>query len=38
VLIAEGREVDRLVGAVPEAQLRRWLEEHVLDAAGAETH
>jgi thioredoxin 2 len=38
VLINEGREVDRLVGAVPEAQLRRWVDEHVPDAAGAETH
>lgn len=38
VLITEGREVDRLVGAAPEAQLRRWVEEHVPDAAGAETH
>jgi thioredoxin 2 len=37
VLIAEGREVDRLVGAVPEAQLRRWVDEHVPGAAGAET-
>ena len=38
VLVTEGREVDRLVGAVPEAQLRRWVDEHVPDAAGAETH
>jgi thioredoxin 2 len=38
VLITEGRELDRLVGAVPEAQLRRWVDEHVHDAAGAETH
>jgi thioredoxin 2 len=38
VLITEDREVDRLVGAVPEAQLRRWVDEHVPDAAGAETH
>jgi thioredoxin 2 len=26
VLIREGRELDRLVGAAPEEQLRRWLE------------
>ena len=38
VLITDGREVDRLVGAVPEAKLRRWVDEHVPDAAGAETH
>jgi thioredoxin 2 len=35
VLIADGREVDRLVGAVPEPQLRRFLDQHVPDAAGA---
>ena len=35
VLIADGREVDRLVGAVPEPQLRRFLDKHVPDAAGA---
>jgi thioredoxin-like negative regulator of GroEL len=38
VLITDGREADRLVGAVPEAKLRRWVDEHVPDAAGAETH
>jgi thioredoxin 2 len=38
VLIAEGREVDRLVGAAPEAQLRRWVDEHMPDTAAAETH
>jgi thioredoxin 2 len=36
VLIDEGRELDRLVGAVPEPQLRRWLEQHVPDAAPSE--
>jgi thioredoxin 2 len=36
VLISEGREVDRLVGAVGEPQLRRWVEQHVPGAAGAE--
>jgi thioredoxin 2 len=35
VLIDDGREIDRLVGAVPEPQLRRFLEQHVADAAGA---
>src|SRR5712671_5141415 len=29
VLIEAGRESDRLVGAVPEAQLRAWLEPHL---------
>jgi thioredoxin len=36
VLIGAGREVDRLVGAVAEPQLRRWVEEHVSGAARAE--
>jgi thioredoxin 2 len=35
VLIDDGREIDRLVGAVPEPQLRRFLDQHVADAAGA---
>ena len=34
VLVKDGKEADRMVGAVPEAQLRRWLEPHV-EAAGA---
>jgi thioredoxin 2 len=38
VLISDGREVDRLVGAVGEAQLRRWVEPHVPAQAGAEAH
>jgi thioredoxin 2 len=29
VLIEEGKETDRMVGAVPEAELRRWLEPHI---------
>jgi thioredoxin 2 len=33
VLFRDGAEVDRLVGAVPEARLRGWLEPH-LEAAG----
>jgi thioredoxin 2 len=36
VLISDGREVDRLVGAVAEPQLRRWVEQHVPGAARAE--
>jgi thioredoxin 2 len=32
VLFADGREVDRLVGAVPERQLRQWLEPHLAPA------
>jgi thioredoxin 2 len=34
VLVRDGKEIDRLVGAVPKAQLRRWLEPH-LATAGA---
>jgi thioredoxin 2 len=33
VLFRDGSEADRLVGAVPEAQLRQWLEPH-LERAG----
>jgi thioredoxin 2 len=29
VLIREGQEVDRSVGAVPAPQLRAWLEPHL---------
>lgn len=29
VLLREGDELDRLVGAVPEAQLRQWLEQRL---------
>ena len=29
VLIVEGEEADRMVGAVPEPQLRKWLEPHL---------
>jgi thioredoxin 2 len=34
VLMRDGHEVDRLVGAAPEPKLRSWLEPH-LAAAGA---
>jgi thioredoxin 2 len=33
VLLHDGEEADRLVGAAPEAQLRRWLEPHLAAAA-----
>jgi thioredoxin 2 len=29
VLIRDGEEADRMVGAVPEPQLREWLEPHL---------
>jgi thioredoxin 2 len=29
VLLRDGEEVDRLVGAAPEPQLRQWLEPHL---------
>jgi thioredoxin-like negative regulator of GroEL len=32
VLVRCGEEVDRLVGAVPERQLRQWLEPHLTPA------
>jgi thioredoxin 2 len=32
VLFRRGEEVDRLVGAVPERQLRQWLEPHLTPA------
>ncbi len=34
VLIKDGAEVDRIVGAVPEGQLRSWLEPHLEPARG----
>lgn len=37
VLIEGGNEADRMVGAVPEGQLRRWLEPHIELAGGNET-
>jgi thioredoxin 2 len=32
VLFRDGEEIDRLVGAVPEPQLRQWLEPHLATA------
>jgi thioredoxin len=32
VLFRRGSEVDRLVGAVPAARLREWLEPHIVPA------
>jgi thioredoxin 2 len=29
VLIKDGQAVDRLVGAVPAAEMRRWLDQHL---------
>ena len=34
VLFKDGEEVDRLVGAVPETQLRAWLEPHLSAVTG----
>jgi thioredoxin 2 len=34
VLMEDGREVDRRVGALPEAQLRSWLDAHEASRAG----
>ena len=33
LLLRDGQEIDRLVGAAPEAQLRRWLEPHLAATA-----
>jgi thioredoxin 2 len=33
VLIRDGQEVDRMVGAVPERQLRQWLDRNLAAAA-----
>jgi thioredoxin 2 len=35
VLIRDGQEVDRLVGAVPESQLTQWLQPHLKAATEA---
>ena len=34
VLFEDGKEADRMVGAVPESQLRSWLEPHLAQARG----
>ncbi len=34
LLIKDGAEVDRIVGAVPEGQLRSWLQPHLEPARG----
>jgi thioredoxin 2 len=36
VVFRDGKEADRMVGAVPERQLRQWLEPH-LTTAGVES-
>jgi thioredoxin-like negative regulator of GroEL len=35
VLIRDGKEVDRLVGAAPEARLQAWLAPHLERSASA---
>jgi thioredoxin 2 len=35
VVLRDGEEVDRLVGAAPEQQLRQWLEPHLAPAEPA---
>jgi thioredoxin 2 len=37
VLFSAGKEIDRMVGAVPERQLLQWLEPHLAPAAPAES-
>ena len=37
VLFEDGEEADRMVGAVPESQLRGWLEPHLERARGSES-
>jgi thioredoxin 2 len=36
VVMRDGQEVDRLVGAAPEPQLRQWLEPHLAAAEPVE--
>jgi thioredoxin 2 len=36
VLFLNGEEADRLVGAVPERQLREWLDPHLQQATSAQ--
>ena len=35
VLFRDGTEVDRLAGAVPQEQLRQWLDSHLATLRGA---
>jgi thioredoxin 2 len=35
VLLRDGQEVDRMVGAAPEAVLRTWLDERLAPAGAA---
>jgi thioredoxin 2 len=35
LLLRDGTEVDRLVGAVPRARLRAWLEPHLTPSTTA---
>ena len=35
LLLRDGKEVDRVVGAVPKRQLDDWLERHLREQAGA---
>jgi thioredoxin 2 len=37
VLLRDGREVDRLVGAPPEPTLRHWVEQRLTSTEGVET-
>jgi thioredoxin-like negative regulator of GroEL len=37
VLLQNGREVDRQVGAVPAPGLRAWLEPHLTATSGSAT-
>jgi thioredoxin 2 len=36
VLIENGKETDRMVGAVPAVQLKQWLEPHIDGAHGSQ--
>jgi thioredoxin-like negative regulator of GroEL len=35
VLIQDGKEIDRITGAMPESALRPWLEQRVQKASSA---
>jgi thioredoxin 2 len=36
VLIEDAKETDRIVGAVPEVQLKQWLDPHINGAHGSQ--